>query len=168
LNNEIRQQLENAAVCGHGINTCRSMPTLAASPMTKSVNSSEKQRSRSIDLKTTAKKPNVLFDDLADDMGFSDIGCYGSEIETPHIDRLAAAGVRFSQFYTARCSPSRASLLTGLHPHQTGIGIPTKDDRPHGYPGSLNDQRMVAEILSAEGYATSLVGKWHLASNIRR
>lgn len=114
------------------------------------------------------KKPNVLLI-LADDMGFSDIGCYGSEIETPHIDRLAAAGVRFSQFYnTARCSPSRASLLTGLHPHQTGIGILTKDDRPHGYPGSLNDQCVtVAEILSAAGYATSLVGKWHLASNIR-
>lgn len=115
-----------------------------------------------------AKKPNVLLI-LADDMGFSDIGCYGSEIETPNIDRLAANGVRFSQFYnTARCSPSRASLLTGLHPHQTGIGILTKDDRPHGYPGSLNDRCVtVAEILSAAGYATSLVGKWHLASNIR-
>ncbi len=115
-----------------------------------------------------AKRPNVLLI-LADDMGFSDIGCYGSEIETPNIDRLAAAGVRFSQFYnTARCSPSRASLLTGLHPHQTGIGILTKDDRPHGYPGSLNDRCVtVAEILSAAGYATSLVGKWHLASNIR-
>jgi len=114
-------------------------------------------------------KPNVLLI-LADDMGFSDIGCYGSEIETPHIDRLAASGVRFSQFYnTARCSPSRASLLTGLHPHQTGIGILTKDDRPHGYPGSLNDRCVtVAEILSAAGYATSLVGKWHLASNIRQ
>ena len=116
-----------------------------------------------------ANKPNVLLI-LADDMGFSDIGCYGSEIETPHIDRLAAGGVRFSQFYnTARCSPSRASMLTGLHPHQTGIGILTKDDRPHGYPGSLNDDCVtVAEILSAAGYATSLVGKWHLASNIRQ
>lgn len=116
-----------------------------------------------------ASQPNVLLI-VADDMGFSDIGCYGSEIETPHIDRLARGGVRFSQFYnTARCSPSRASLLTGLHPHQTGIGILTKDDRPHGYPGSLNDSCMtLAEILSGAGYATALFGKWHLASNIRQ
>src|SRR5699024_7508941 len=65
--------------------------------------------------------PNILLI-LNDDMGFSDIGCYGGEIETPNLDRLAEKGIRFSQFYnTARCSPSRASLLTGLHPHQTGI-----------------------------------------------
>lgn len=116
-----------------------------------------------------ANKPNILLI-LADDMGFSDISCYGSEIETPNIDRLAAEGVRFSQFYnTARCSPSRASLLTGLHPHQTGIGVLTKDDRPHGYPGSLSDRCVtIAEILSASGYATSTVGKWHLASNIKQ
>jgi arylsulfatase A-like enzyme len=72
---------------------------------------------------SSMSKLNVLLV-LADDMGFSDIGCYGGEIDTPNIDRLARGGVRFSQFYnTARCSPSRASLLTGLHPHQTGIGI---------------------------------------------
>src|SRR6478736_2125696 len=68
-----------------------------------------------------SKRPNILLI-LNDDMGYSDIGCYGGEIDTPHLDRLAANGLRYSQFYnTARCSPSRASLLTGLHPHQTGI-----------------------------------------------
>ena len=114
-------------------------------------------------------QPHVLLI-VADDMGFSDIGCYGGEIDTPHIDSLAATGVRFSQFYnTARCSPSRASLLTGLHPHQTGVGILTKDDRPHGYAGSLNERCVtVAEILAEAGYATCLAGKWHLASNIRQ
>jgi arylsulfatase A-like enzyme len=76
--------------------------------------------------------------------------------------------VRFSQFFnTARCSPSRASLLTGLHPHQTGIGILTDQDPPGGYPGSLNDRcATLAELLSAEGYATGLSGKWHLSSSL--
>ena len=115
-----------------------------------------------------SRKPDIVLV-MADDMGYSDIGCYGSEIDTPHIDRLAAEGSRFSQFYnTARCSPSRASLLTGLHPHQTGVGILTKDDRPHGYRGSLNDNcATLAEILADAGYATCLSGKWHLASNTK-
>ena len=70
-------------------------------------------------------RPNIVIV-LADDLGFSDLGCYGGEIDTPNVDRLSREGVRFSQFYnTARCSPSRASLLTGLHPHQAGIGILT-------------------------------------------
>jgi arylsulfatase A-like enzyme len=114
-----------------------------------------------------AKRPNVVLI-LADDLGFSDVGCYGGEISTPNIDAIASSGVRFAQFYnTARCSPSRASLLTGLHPHQAGIGILTNDDRPRGYPGTLNDRCLtVAEILGAAGYATGLVGKWHLASDM--
>lgn len=113
-------------------------------------------------------RPNVVLM-LADDMGFSDLGCYGGEIETPNLDHLAAGGVRFSQFYnTARCSPSRASLLTGLHPHQTGIGVLTNDDRPRGYPGTINDRCVtIAEMLKAAGYATCLSGKWHLASDMR-
>ena len=113
-------------------------------------------------------RPNVVLI-LVDDMGFSDIGCYGGEISTPNLDRLAAGGVRFSQFYnTARCSPSRASLLTGLHPHQTGIGILTGDTRPHGYPGNINDRCVtIAEVLKAAGYATCLSGKWHLAAELR-
>ena len=101
-------------------------------------------------------------------MGYSDLGCYGGEIATPTLDRLGRAGVRLSRFYnTTRCSPSRASMLTGLHPHQTGIGILTSDDRPHGYRGSLNDRCLtLAEILAAAGYATCLSGKWHLTSDV--
>ena len=108
-------------------------------------------------------RPNVLVV-LVDDMGYSDIGCYGGEIRTPAIDRLAREGTRFSQFYnTARCSRSRASLITGLHPHQTGIGVLTNDDRPRGYPGTINKRCVtIAEVLKAAGYATCLAGKWHL------
>jgi arylsulfatase A-like enzyme len=111
----------------------------------------------------TRTAPNVVLI-LADDMGYSDIGCYGGEITTPNLDRLAAGGLRMSQFYnTARCSPSRASLLTGLHPHQTGIGVLTRDDRPTGYAGRLNNRCVtIAEVLAAAGSATFMSGKWHL------
>jgi arylsulfatase len=112
-------------------------------------------------------RPDVLLI-LADDMGFSDIGCYGGEVRTPALDRLAEGGVRMTQFYnTARCSPSRASLLTGLHPHQVGIGILNFDDSPDGYPGNLaEDCATVAEVLEDSGYATYLSGKWHLAVDV--
>jgi arylsulfatase A-like enzyme len=113
------------------------------------------------------ERPNIVLI-LADDLGYSDIGCYGGEIRTPNLDRLGREGVRFRQFFnTARCSPSRASLLTGLHPHQTGIGILTDEDPPGGYPGSLNDQcATLPEMLSADGYATGLSGKWHMSSSL--
>lgn len=104
---------------------------------------------------------------LADDLGYSDLGCYGSEINTPNLDALARNGVRLTRFTTtARCSPSRASLMTGLHPHQTGIGVLTADDIPGGYPGTLNDRcATAAEILGAAGYTTYMSGKWHLGSD---
>jgi arylsulfatase A-like enzyme len=113
--------------------------------------------------------PNIVLV-VADDLGFSDPGCYGGEIRTPTLDRLASEGVRLSQFYTsARCSPSRASLLTGLHPQQVGLGILTNDDRPRGYPGNLTEGCLtLAEILHGSGFATGLVGKWHLAASMRR
>ena len=81
-----------------------------------------------------AKRPNIVVI-LVDDMGFSDIGCYGSEIPTPNLDKLAAGGLRFTQFYnTARCCPTRASLLTGLYPHQAGVGHMI--DRPQACPAT--------------------------------
>jgi len=112
-------------------------------------------------------KPDIIII-LNDDMGFSDIGCYGGEIETPNLDRLAAGGLSYSQFYnTARCSPSRASLLTGLHPHQTGIGILTYDTGPEGYAGDLNKRCVtIAEVLKEAGYGTYLSGKWHVAKDL--
>lgn len=112
------------------------------------------------------RQPNVVLI-LADDMGYSDIGAFGGEIHTPNLDLLAAEGTLFSRFYnTARCSTSRASLLTGLHPQQTGIGILTQDDGPAGYPGTLNKSSVtLAEILKRENYRTHLSGKWHLVSD---
>ncbi len=117
----------------------------------------------------TTVKPNVVLI-LNDDMGFSDIGCYGGEVDTPHLDRLAANGLRFSQFYnTARCSPSRASMLTGLHPHQTGVGILTYDSGPEGYAGNLNQRCVtIAQALKTSGYRTYMSGKWHVASSLTK
>ena len=114
-----------------------------------------------------ARKPNIILI-LNDDMGFSDIGCYGGEIDTPNLDALAAGGLRFSQFYnTARCSPSRASLLTGLHPHQTGIGVLTYDMGPEGYAGNLSEDCVtIPEALKRSGYRTYMSGKWHVAGNL--
>ncbi len=114
-------------------------------------------------------KPNVVLI-LNDDMGYSDIGCYGGEIDTPNLDRLAANGLRFSQFYnTARCSPSRASMLTGLHPHQTGVGILTYDSGPEGYAGNLNQRCVtIPQALKASGYKTYMSGKWHVASSLTK
>ena len=108
-------------------------------------------------------RPNIVII-MADDMGYSDIGCYGSEIATPHLDSLAAGGVRFTQFYnTARCCPTRASLLTGLYPHQAGIGHMMDDRGVDGYRGNLNRRSVtVAEALRPAGYSTYMSGKWHV------
>ena len=110
-------------------------------------------------------RPNVVVI-LVDDMGFSDIGCYGSEIPTPNLDALAAGGVRFTQFYnTARCSTTRAALMTGLYPHQAGMGFLDSLSKPKskGTHGRLHDRCVtLGEVLGAAGYHTSVVGKWHL------
>ena len=113
-------------------------------------------------------KPNVIVI-LTDDMGFSDIGCFGSEIRTPNIDRLASNGVRFTNFYnTPRCAPTRASLLTGLYPHQAGMGhLPTYDYKEEGYLNELGTNVLtLAELFKSNGYATYMTGKWHLTKNI--
>ena len=108
--------------------------------------------------------PNVILI-LADDMGFSDAGCYGGEIHTPNIDRLAAEGLRFTQFYNmARCCPTRAALMTGLYPHQAGVGAMNQDLGSAEYAGELNDRCVtIAEALKAAGYHTGMAGKWHLS-----
>lgn len=115
-------------------------------------------------------RPNIVVV-LADDLGYSDLGCYGGEIPTPNIDALAANGVRFKRFYnSARCCPSRAALLTGLYPHQAGVGsfarTRPEEGRGPGYLGHLRDDAVTfAEILKAEGYGTYMVGKWHVGSD---
>ena len=113
-----------------------------------------------------ATKPNIIVI-LVDDMGFSDLGCYGSEIPTPNLDALAQGGVRFTQFYnTARCCPTRASLLTGLHPHQAGIGHMMEDRGFDGYRGSLNRQCVtIAEALQPALQAGTHTAVAHCAAN---
>lgn len=122
----------------------------------------------------TSDRPNILLI-MADDMGYSDIGCYGGEIPTPNIDALAARGLRFTQFYNCgRSCPTRASLLTGLYPHEAGIGAMSEDPElrdgndpehqgEHGYMGFLNRNCVtMAEVLRDAGYHTYMTGKWHV------
>jgi arylsulfatase A-like enzyme len=114
-------------------------------------------------------RPNILLI-LNDDMGYSDIGCYGGEVQTPNLDRLAANGLRFTQFYnTARCCPTRASLLTGLHPHQAGVGHMISDLDLDGYRGDLNQRSVtIAQVLGSAGYTTYMSGKWHVSRHTGR
>ncbi|HEY8751926.1 MAG TPA: arylsulfatase [Tepidisphaeraceae bacterium] len=115
-------------------------------------------------------RPNIVII-LADDVGFCDIGCYGSEIHTPNLDALAAGGVRFTQFYnTSRCCPTRACLLTGLYPHQAGVGHMTDGGSPvvqDGYVRDLNAHCVtIGQVMKSAGYGTYAVGKWHVTQEI--
>lgn len=114
-------------------------------------------------------KPNILLI-LADDMGFSDIGSFGAEIHTPNLDRLALNGLRMTNMYNcARCCPSRASLLTGLYPHQAGIGHMTLNKGIPSYQGYLREDCVtLGEILKSAGYFTVLTGKWHVGGFVGR
>jgi arylsulfatase len=108
--------------------------------------------------------PNIVVIVL-DDVGFADLGCYGSEIRTPHLDALAQRGLRYANFRTcAMCSPTRAALLTGLNHHSAGMGwLADIDAGFPGYRGDLtHDATTAAEVLSDEGWSTFLVGKWHV------
>lgn len=109
-------------------------------------------------------KPNIIII-LADDMGYSDLGSYGGEINTPNLDWLASQGTKLNSFYNAsRCCPTRASLLTGLYPHAAGIGNMTTDEGEPGYKGSLKSNAVtIAQILKTAGYQTGMVGKWHVS-----
>ncbi len=112
------------------------------------------------------KKPNIIVV-LADDMGFSDIGCYGGEIKTPNLDALAGEGIRFSQFYNgARCCPTRASLLTGLYAQQSGVGYMTgKSGNTPEYQGYIKKNiPTLADLMSKQGYTTLHIGKWHVGN----
>ena len=115
-----------------------------------------------------AEKPNFVII-MADDMGWSDIGCYGGEIQTPNLDSLAKDGLRFTQFYnTARCCPTRASLLTGLYAHQAGIGHMMSDRGYDSYRGELSRQAVtIPEALKSAGYRSYQSGKWHVSRFIR-
>lgn len=111
-----------------------------------------------------ADRPNIIVM-LADDMGYSDINCYGGEIDTPNINALAAGGVKLNEFYnTSRCCPTRACLMTGVYPHQAGVGHMTwVDTKFPGYRGKLSHSTpTIAEVLRSAGYSTYMSGKWHL------
>jgi arylsulfatase len=112
------------------------------------------------------KRPNIVLI-MADDMGYSDLGCYGGEIRTPNLDRLASEGIRFSQFYNgARCCPTRASLLTGLYAHQAGVGFMVSNLGYRACQGYLNERCVtIAEALRPAGYRTLMSGKWHVGED---
>ena len=117
-------------------------------------------------LASGAERPNILYI-LADDLGYSDLGCFGGEIRTPVLDSLAAGGVRLTQFYnTGRCCPSRAAILTGQYPHRVGLGHMTTNDlgRP-GYRGVVSEDALtIAQALAPAGYRSFMSGKWHLGT----
>ncbi|HMT72746.1 MAG TPA: sulfatase-like hydrolase/transferase, partial [Chitinophagaceae bacterium] len=120
----------------------------------------------SISFFSFAQKPNIIFI-FADDLGYGEVGCYGQQkIETPNIDKLAAGGIKFNQFYagTAVCAPSRASLMTGLHTGHTVIRG-NKTVKPEGQTPLPDSVKTFVSFLQQNGYATAAFGKWGLGFN---
>ena len=115
----------------------------------------------------TDTRPNIVII-MADDMGYSDLGCFGGEIDTPTIDQLAANGLKYTQFYnSARCCPTRASLLTGLHPHQAGMGHQADNTGFPAYTGEIKENCVtIAEAVKSAGYSTYVSGKWHVTTHV--
>ena len=116
---------------------------------------------------SASDRPNILYI-VADDLGYSDLGCFGGEIDTPNLDALAENGARLTQFYnTGRCCPSRAAILTGLYPHRVGLGHMAGNDlgRP-GYRGAVSSRaKTIAQRLAPAGYRSFISGKWHLGTD---
>ncbi len=144
-------QASGAAVAGVALAGCTGSPSVAP-PSSLPVPPQARRR------------PNIVLI-VSDDIGYTDLGCFGGEIPTPNLDRLAAGGRRFTQLLTnPMCCPSRASLLTGLYPTQAGVGYYTRDYGPPGYLGHLNDSCVtLAEVLKSAGYQTAISGKWHVS-----
>src|SRR5215207_2326347 len=111
-------------------------------------------------------RPNIILI-MVDDMGFSDLGAYGSEIQTPNIDRLAYEGLRLKEFYNnSICAPTRASLITGQYPHRAGVGYFDVNLGLPAYQGYLNRESLTfGEVLKQAGYSTLLSGKWHVGND---
>ncbi|MFI1773558.1 arylsulfatase [Thalassobellus citreus] len=141
------------------------MRTLVLVVMTLFLVSCKQSNNQNNVIAQTDKKPNIVLI-MADDMGFSDLGNYGSEISTPNIDRLATEGTRLRRFYNNTiCAPSRTSLLTGQYPHKAGIGFFNEDLGIPGYEGYLNKESLtLGEVFKNGGYSTYMSGKWHVGN----
>ena len=148
----------------HKLNPFRKKISLIAGCSLLFINCKNNDTSDKASVSETPEKPNIVVI-MADDLGFSDLGCYGGEVDTPVLNGLAENGLRFNAFYnTSRCCPSRAALLTGQYPHQAGIGQMTMDRNLPGYRGRLDEQTVtLAEVLKTAGYQTGMVGKWHVS-----
>ena len=148
----------------HKLNPFRIKISLIAGCSLLFINCKNNDTSDKASVSETPEKPNIVVI-MADDLGFSDLGCYGGEVDTPVLNGLAKNGLRFNAFYnTSRCCPSRAALLTGQYPHQAGIGQMTMDRNLPGYRGRLDEQTVtLAEVLKTAGYQTGMVGKWHVS-----